>query len=86
MIARLGRVPDSKLAEPFGMSLWSVLEKRKELGIPPCRTLQWTPKVLARLGKARDIVIAQEMGASVSSVRYKRRELGIPLRITRPRR
>ncbi len=86
MIAMLGKVPDQRLAEPFGMSLFSVLAKRKELGIPPYRKLQWTPKVLARLGKVRDIVIAEEMGAGVSTVRTKRSELGIPLQISRPRR
>ena len=70
----------TQLASQLGISPTQVINKRKELNIPPCRTsgpYQWKAADLKRLGTLPDDELALELGLSYQFVAQKRNELGI---------
>ena len=77
-LARLGKEPDTQLAQAIGVGTWVVWGKRRSLGIPKSESVGWTPEALARLGREPDRVIERSTGARVTAVGLKRRELRIP--------
>ncbi|MFN7892588.1 MAG: hypothetical protein ACK5OC_19985, partial [Pirellula sp.] len=80
-MAKLGTVPDTRLAQLWGVSSGTVTRHRKSLGIDPFRPgaeLEWTTGMLNQLGELPDGAIAREYGVSFICVKVKRISLGIP--------
>ncbi len=78
LLARLGKEPDTHIAQSMGVGTWVVCAKRNSLGIPKYKIVQWVPEWIGRLGKEPDSVIARLMGASVTAVSMKRCQMRIP--------
>jgi DNA-binding CsgD family transcriptional regulator len=82
LVARLGKVPDGKIARLAGISKERVARERKRRGIeafrPPIEPVEWSQKMIRRLGTASDAAVARKLRLHSSSVRYKRQLLGIP--------
>ena len=78
-IALLGTMSDAKVAKSLGISIPTVLKKRKELDIPRIpRGRQWTEEQIALLGTISDRELGERLGISTHPVFLKREELGIP--------
>lgn len=78
--ARLGKVPDGRLAKELGISLMAVFHRRRKLGIAPFgKRRQWTAEEEAMLGVLTDTEIAAKLGVSVQTVGYARADRGIPV-------
>lgn len=79
-IARLGKEPDNALAEEWGVGIFIVFRKRKELGIPSWNARSPVPdELIAELGTAPDAALARKYGASPVQVTSARVRRGIPL-------
>ncbi len=79
-IAMLGTMPDADLSRRFGLTIGSVYQKRKKLGIPasrPPNIIHWSPALIALLGKIPDRDIARIYGMNALTVRKKRVAHGI---------
>jgi hypothetical protein len=76
--ARLGTLPDNKLAKLAGCSEDTLINRRRRLGIQPFtqRDIDWA-KWDAELGRATDQDIAQKIGCTVKTVERRRGKLGI---------
>lgn len=81
LAARLGQIPDAKLAELAGVSAVTIVAERQRRGIEAFRLrradIEWTPEMIAQLGTAGDREVAQALGISQTCVRRKRARLGI---------
>jgi len=79
--AQLGKMPDATLARMAGVSLFTVNERRKALGIPSFRAttvdIPWTPEQDALLGQVADTALAKQWGVASLTVRRRRLRLGI---------
>lgn len=80
-IALLGTATDKAVAEQIGRTEGATRKKRRELGIPPSRTVAtgnqaaarpWTWDEIKLLGAAPDKEVAAKLGRSLPSVTYKR--------------
>lgn len=79
-IAMLGTIPDAALSRKLDLSIGTVFEKRRKLGIPasrPPKNINWTPSVIASLGRMPDGEVARIHGMNILSVYKKRVDLGI---------
>lgn len=89
--ARLGELPDTRIAAALGVSPKSVWHARKVRGIPPAPRSMHRPKQLigragskridwskVPLGKLSDAAIARSRGLHRMSVAYARKVRGIP--------
>lgn len=80
--AKLGKMPDRKVAELAGVHPNTVLHERHRLGIAPFQPIsppvRWTAAMIRKLGTASDREVAAELGLGVSMVQRKRSLLGIP--------
>ncbi|MEM9462115.1 MAG: hypothetical protein AAGF11_48615 [Myxococcota bacterium] len=72
VLLRLGRVPDTTIADELGCTRQAVVAKRRALLIPPFRAP--TPG----LGSATDTEISRITKVPRSTVGYRRRRQGIP--------
>lgn len=81
-VAKLGKMPDRKVAELAGVHPNTVLHERHRLGIPPYQPIrppvEWTAAMIRKLGTASDREVAAELGLDVRTVQRKRWVLGIP--------
>lgn len=81
LLDALGTLPDSALAERFGLSVSNVKRLRRQRGIASFRDQNrpaFTPDVLELLGKQSDRAVAEQFGLTAREVRARRIELGIP--------
>ena len=76
-IRLLGTAPDRIIAKRLGRSVYSVENKRRELGIKPDSTHFWTAKEEAIIGKVSDAEAARRLGRSRKAVEHRRRKLGM---------
>lgn len=89
VIADMGKLPDRILAKRAGVSIPTILYRRKDLGIPAYKPTkenrkEWLidryPKEqLDLLGKLPDAEVAENMGLHISTVAKIRKTLGIPI-------
>ena len=78
--AQLGKETDTNLATKYDVPVSDIAGRRKELGIPAARSvnwIDWTPKMDALLGTKSDTALAKEFGVSQSSVSKRRNKLGV---------
>lgn len=86
MLSELGTAPDSKLAKKYRISKQSISNKRKEIDIPPHRSvanrwnplINWTPELDALVGTMTDVKLAEQLGVGTHVVFMRRVNLGIP--------
>jgi hypothetical protein len=79
-ISMLGTMTDAALALKLRVSVSTVFEKRRKLGIPasrPPNSIQWTRDMIATLGRIPDRDFAKAYGMNVLTVYNKRLDLGI---------
>ena len=81
MRAFLGKEPDAKVAERFGLTFHQVAGERKRLGIrghgSPKPSFCWLPQHDRLLGTAVDVEIAKRLGLSKMQVASRRWRLGV---------
>jgi biotin operon repressor len=82
-IRMIGRYSDQELARRIGRGYFSVMRKRRALGIPPFMPHQkWDPREIQFLtdhpGEFTDAELSRKLGRSRHSVGNKRKELGLP--------
>jgi len=80
MLSCLGRMPDARVAERFGLCDWTVSRKRRALGIPRWRRpgFQWTPAVVVELFALRAKEFTRKHRVPWGAVKAKRDELHVP--------
>ena len=80
----LGRFSDGELARRWGVTVNTIGNRRRKLGIEPAEASTenkrhpWTEEQLQWLGVQADAQIAKALGLSQATVRQKREVLGIP--------
>jgi hypothetical protein len=81
VVKRLGKVPDTVLADELGVRPTTVASERKRRGIAPFHHgpwVVWSAEMISFLGSAGDRQVAAELGIGMHSVTHKRLSLGIP--------
>lgn len=80
LIRKLGKFPDTALADEFGVPLHHVRRARVDRGIAPANREEyvWNKSQLALLGVVPDFELARRWGLAPNTVGNKRRKLGIP--------
>lgn len=77
--ALLGTATDAEIARRIGVTILSVLKRRRKLGIPPFQspniTKNWGQSELGMLGLLPDEEVAKLLNRPVEAVRRKRIEL-----------
>lgn len=76
----LGTISDAALSRKLGISIGTVLKKRRELGVSgtrPFKTIHWTRELISMLGKVPDSEVARKGDMNILTVFKKRTSLGI---------